>query len=146
MKFYVVWKGRQTGIFSSWAECERQVKGYPNPEFKSYSSRAQAEAAWQGTYADRDAAPATARPDPERLRRLGVRVPSVAVDAACAGNPGPLEYRGLDTATGAALFARGPFPGGTNNIGEFLAIVEALALLEARELDWPVYSDFGQRH
>ncbi len=139
MKHYVVWKGRQTGIFASWAECERQVKGFPNPEFKAYPNRAAAEAAWRGSYADRDA-PAPA-PTPERLRQMGVRLPSVAVDAACAGNPGPLEYRGLDLSTGQELFRHGPFKEGTNNIGEFLAIVDALALLAERGLEWPVYSD-----
>jgi ribonuclease HI len=142
VKFYVVWKGRQTGIFSTWAECERQIKGFPNAEFKAFKSRAEAEAAWQGSYADRHTVPpAAAAPDPERLRRLGVRLPCVVVDAACAGNPGPLEYRGVAAETGERLFAHGPFPAGTNNIGEFLALVEALAWLEARGLDWPVYSD-----
>ena len=141
MKFYVVWKGRQTGIFASWDECARQVSGFAGAEYKAYSSRAAAEAAWQGTYAERHAAPAAAAPTPDRLRQMGVRVPSVAVDAACASNPGPLEYRGLDTASGQELFRHGPFREGTNNIGEFLAIVEALELLAAQGLDWPVYSD-----
>ena len=45
-----------------------------------------------------------------------------AVDAACSGNPGPMEYRGIDLATGAEIFHFGPVHG-TNNIGEFLAIV-----------------------
>jgi ribonuclease HI len=117
------------------------VNGFAGAEYKAYPNRAAAEAAWQGTYAERDAVAATAAPTPERLRQMGVRVPSVAVDAACAGNPGPLEYRGLDTSTGQVVFAHGPFKQGTNNIGEFLAIVDALAWLAERALDWPVYSD-----
>lgn len=52
-----------------------------------------------------------------------------AVDAACSGNPGPMEYRCVDLATGAEVFHFGPVHG-TNNIGEFLAIVHALALME----------------
>lgn len=141
MKFYVVWKGRQAGIFGSWEECARQVSGFAGAEYKAYGSRAAAEAAWQGTYAERDAAPPAAALSPARLRQLGVRVPSVAVDAACARNPGPMEYRGLDTSTGERLFHHGPCEEGTNNIGEFLAIVDALAWLRERGLDWPVYSD-----
>lgn len=58
-----------------------------------------------------------------------VRADAWAVDAACSGNPGPMEYRGIDLATGAMLFHFGPMKG-TNNIGEFLAIVHALALME----------------
>ena len=141
MKFYVVWKGRQTGIFDSWEACARQVSGFAGAEYKAYTSRAQAEAAWQGSYAERDAVPTTAAPTPERLRQMGVQVPSVAVDAACARNPGPMEYRGLDTSTWRMLFHHGPFKEGTNNIGEFLAIVDALAWLAEQGLDWPVYSD-----
>ena len=52
-----------------------------------------------------------------------------AVDAACSGNPGPMEYQAIDLATGAQVFHFGPMHG-TNNIGEFLAIVHALALLD----------------
>ena len=52
-----------------------------------------------------------------------------AVDAACSGNPGPMEYQGIDRATGQQVFHYGPMHG-TNNIGEFLAIVHALALLQ----------------
>ena len=138
-KYYVVWKGRQTGLFASWADCARQVNGVAGAEFKAYGSRAEAEAAWQGTYAGRNAGvPALSL---ERLRALGVRAPSCVVDAACAGNPGVLEYRGLDLATGQELFRQGPFKEGTNNIGEFLAIVEALERLTAQGLDWPIYSD-----
>ena len=52
-----------------------------------------------------------------------------AVDAACSGNPGPMEYQCIDLQTGARVFHFGPVHG-TNNIGEFLAIVHALALLD----------------
>ena len=66
---------------------------------------------------------------------------AVAVDAACSGNPGPMEYRGIYLRTGKELFHFGPVHG-TNNIGEFLAIVHALALLKLKGLDdMPVYSD-----
>jgi len=63
-----------------------------------------------------------------------------AVDAACSGNPGQMEYQGIDLATGARVFHFGPVYG-TNNIGEFLAIVHALALLEQQGLRKQVYSD-----
>ncbi len=64
-----------------------------------------------------------------------------AVDAACSGNPGPMEYRGVDLATGQQVFHYGPIPG-TNNIGEFLAIVHALALMEQQNMTrHTIYSD-----
>ena len=65
---------------------------------------------------------------------------ALAVDAACSGNPGPMEYRGVDLATGETVFHYGPVHG-TNNIGEFLAIVHALALLKQKGLTKTVYSD-----
>ena len=55
----------------------------------------------------------------------------LAVDAACSGNPGPMEYRGVYLLTGQEVFHFGPVYG-TNNIGEFLAIVHALALMFTR--------------
>lgn len=66
---------------------------------------------------------------------------SISVDAACSGNPGVLEYRGVYTNTGKEIFHRGPFQLGTTNIGEFLAIVTGLAWLEVNNLDLPLYSD-----
>lgn len=63
-----------------------------------------------------------------------------AVDAACSGNPGQMEYRGVYLGDMEEKFHFGPVFG-TNNIGEFLAIVHALALLKQNGLDWPIYSD-----
>ncbi len=70
-----------------------------------------------------------------------VRANAWAVDAACSGNPGPMEYQCIDLATGARVFHFGPIHG-TNNIGEFLAIVHALALLDKQGIkDKTIYSD-----
>ena len=70
-----------------------------------------------------------------------VRASAWAVDAACSGNPGPMEYQAIDLATGAQVFHFGPLHG-TNNIGEFLAIVHALALMEKQGItDKTIYSD-----
>ena len=64
-----------------------------------------------------------------------------AVDAACSGNPGPMEYQCIDLQTGAQVFHFGPVKG-TNNIGEFLAIVHALALMEKQGIkNKVIYSD-----
>ena len=66
---------------------------------------------------------------------------SIAVDAGCSGNPGKMEYRGVYLRTGKEVFHQGPFEHGTNNIGEFLAIVHALALLKKNGSNMTVYSD-----
>lgn len=71
----------------------------------------------------------------------GINTLAWAVDAACSGNPGPMEYRGVDLNTHQQIFHFGPIKG-TNNIGEFLAIVHALALMEKQGIrDRVIYSD-----
>jgi ribonuclease HI len=139
-KFYVVWKGRKRGIFSSWPECSAQVSGYTGAEYMAFASRELANQAFRGRYADYRDGPARAA----KLSRAGGDGPaadSLAVDASCIGNPGPMEYRGVIVGQGREVFRQGPVAGGTNNIGEFLAIVHALAHLKKEALDWPVYSD-----
>ncbi len=138
-KFYVVWKGRKTGVFSSWAECETQVKGFTDAEFKAFGSRAEAERAFAASYASYKGKPASSQkwlfaPNPPII-------PSICVDAACDGSPGKLEYRGVLTETSEQVFRAGPFKDGTNNVGEFLAIVLAMDWLTTKKHDWPIYSD-----
>ena len=65
---------------------------------------------------------------------------ALAVDAACSGNPGPMEYRGVHLPSGRQVFHFGPIQG-TNNIGEFLAIVHALALMKQKGIRMTIYSD-----
>jgi len=67
--------------------------------------------------------------------------PSLAVDAACSGNPGILEFRGVIADTGTEVFHRGPLRQGTNNVGEFLALILGLAYLKQNNLPWPIYTD-----
>jgi ribonuclease HI len=75
------------------------------------------------------------------MQQHGVILPALAVDAACSGNPGKMEFRGVIADTGTEVFHRGPYIGGTNNIGEFLAIVLGLAYLKKHQLPWILYSD-----
>lgn len=64
----------------------------------------------------------------------------IAVDASCRNNPGPFEYRGVTMDTGEELFSFS-FPHGTNNIGEFLALVHALSYCKKNKVDCDIYSD-----
>ena len=138
-KFYVVWKGRKTGIFSSWEACAAQVQGFTGAQYKSFTSRRLAEQALRGKYAAQVGKPVSSgdwlfAPDPPVTR-------SIVVDAACSGSTGRLEYRGVDLQTGEEIFRQGPYKNGTNNVGEFLAIVHALAMLKEQRRSLPVYSD-----
>ena len=131
-KYYVVWEGNQTGVFDSWAACQAQIKGYPNARYKSFKSKEAAEAAYRGNFSDFIGQNTkTKKPivisETEHSRIIW---DSIAVDAACSGNPGDLEYRGVLTQNGDELFRVGVFKKGTNNIGEFLALVHGLAYLQ----------------
>ena len=130
-KWYVVWQGTEPGICDSWAECELRVKGYPGARYKAFKSQEEAVEAFRNDPGEMDILRAIARAPREFVNYEalpGVVRDSIAVDGACSGNPGIMEYRGVDVPTGVELFHQGPFPDATNNIGEFLAIVHALAM------------------
>jgi ribonuclease HI len=138
-KYYVVWKGRKTGIFSSWEECARQVQGFTGAQYKSFPSRAAAEQALRGKYTAQVGKPVS---NGEWLFSPHPPIrDSYCVDAACSGSPGPVEYRGVDLRTGKQIFHQGPYQRGTNNVGEFLAIVHAMRLLEKKHSSSAIYSD-----
>lgn len=143
-KFYVVWKGRKTGIFTSWNVCKQQIDGFEGAQYKSFSDLDEAEKASQGNYNDYKGKD-TQKPVLSASEKLKFGTPileSIAVDAACAGNPGILEYRGVFTHNKQEIFRKGPFKNGTNNIGEFLALVHGIALLKSKNQEnIPIYSD-----
>jgi ribonuclease HI len=134
-KYYVVWKGFEPGIYDSWPESKQQIDGFEGALYKSFATKEEAEEA----YRSKPSRYITKRESfPEQTILIKQ---SLSVDAACSGNPGRMEYRGVDTGTGKTVFHVGPFEKATNNIGEFLAIVHALALLKKQNLDLPIYSD-----
>lgn len=140
-KFYVVWKGRKTGVFANWDACSAQVTGFPDAEYKSFETLAAAQKAFHGEYEEYKGKHV---PNLSQKRLIEIGPPILAsycVDAACTGNPGPVEYRCVHTETEQEVFRQGPFEHGTNNIGEFLAIVHALALFKKDNIALPIYSD-----
>lgn len=205
-KYYVVWEGHTPGIYSSWSECQEQIKGFPNAKFKSFESKELAEKAfkdpesysgsdkkktyyyvvWHGkkpgiytewddvrenikgvkgplykTFGSKKLAEKafSEHPDkwmegdykktkdlsPEQLERIGKPIElSLAVDAAC-NNKGDFEYQGVWTFSKDVVFRVGPYKKGSNNIGEFLALVHALAYLQQHKdpkmKEMPIYSD-----
>ncbi|MCS6916062.1 MAG: ribonuclease H family protein [Chitinophagales bacterium] len=130
-KYYVVFTGRSTGIKRSWEACRKATSGFSGARYRSYRTKQEAEQAlaeYRRQHLHHDTT-------------KGPLVPSICVDAACNAVTGDMEYRGVLTETGKELFRKGPFLQATNNIGEFLAIVHALAYCKKNHLNWPVYSD-----
>ena len=167
-KYYVVWNGPSPGVYSSWEACQEAVSGVSGAKYKSFKSQAEAEDAFEmgeeayeeakasddstsnnssksGNSGNPGSSCDTSKPirpayNPAKLPAEAIRE-AIAVDAACSGNPGAMEYRGVYLADGKEIFHYGPVHG-TNNIGEFLAIVHGLALLKQKGLDnMPIYSD-----
>ena len=134
-KYYVVWKGNNPGIYQSWERCQNEIKNVKGALFKSFSDEAEAKKAYEQGY--------------ETYKKTldlidisdGPELNSISVDAASSGNPGVMEYQGVDTNTKEVLFKMGPFNNATNNIGEFLALVHGIAILEKDLKKRIIYSD-----
>ncbi|MER2058091.1 MAG: ribonuclease H family protein [Niallia sp.] len=140
-KYYVVWNGRKPGIYRTWAECEKQTKGFKGAAFKSFPTLEEAEKAFnQGGNFGQTASKGSSSKKQTSTTFEAIDENSISVDAACSGNPGLMEYRGVHTKTGEVIFHYGPVFG-TNNIGEFLGIVHALNLLQKEGKNTTIYSD-----
>jgi ribonuclease HI len=138
-KYYVVWDGHHPGIYDSWEDCKLQTKNYSQAKYKSFANKETAEEAFNMGFFEFQKL--------KKTKTLSKRLPievnlnSICVDAASSGNPGKMEYRGVDTKTQKVLFYQGPFEQATNNIGEFLALVHGLGFLKKRNSSRAIYSD-----
>ena len=132
-KWYVVWSGKKPGIYTSWDEAKEQVHGVQGAKYRSFKSKWTAEEAYEK-------GPDTFQNLREKILPKQV-LNSISVDAACSGNPGKVEYRGVYTDTQTELFHKKIDGLGTNNLGEFLAIVHALAWQGKEGCELPIYSD-----
>lgn len=143
-KFYVVWKGKKLGIYENWEDCKAAISGYKGAKYKSFSSFSEAKKAYDAGFLDYIGKKEQFKSSLSADELFLIGQPnfhSISVDAASSGNPGRMEYQGVDTKTKKKLFKMGPFPQGTNNIGEFLAIVHGLAFLKQNGSDRSIYSD-----
>ena len=152
-RFYVVWKGRQPGVYDNLDDAMEQVDNFPGALFKSFASAQEAADAFRKSQIREDRTdlgnlilnssrkniPESGKPDYFSFPEIDLN--GWAVDASCLGNPGRMEYRGVELMTGRELFRVGPFEKSTNNIGEFLAIVHALALMYQTGENHTIYSD-----
>lgn len=145
-KYYVVWKGRTPGIYSNWEACKKEVENFPGALYKGFPTKESAEAAYVKGFCGFENVTNAAKPNPMTSTEKPFS-PAIAVDAACSGNPGKMEYQGVfvdfgtEPATTTTLFKSPVFENGTNNIGEFLAIVHALAWQKQKRTQYPIYSD-----
>lgn len=143
-KYYTVWKGHHTGVFETWDDCKAQIKDFQGAQYKSFLTFDAAKKALKGNYKDYIGKTSKFKSvlSDEQLKKIGKpNYNSISVDAASSGNPGKMEYRGVDTKSKKEFFKQGPFDEGTNNIGEFLALVHGLAFLKQNNSNRIIYTD-----
>ena len=139
-KYYVVWEGLTPGIYLSWEDCQKQIFGQAAAKYKAFDSMAEAEYASKRKYHEFISKASSKTVVNES--KSNILPDSISVDAACSGNPGVMEYQCVETMSKKQIFHQGPFKDGTNNIGEFLGLVHALALLKKHENDHTaIYTD-----
>ena len=138
-KYYVVWEGYTPGVYDDWKKCEAQVKSYTGARYKSFESLEEAKEAFgKGAFSGSLKKASVIK----SKNFTKIVLDSIAVDAACEGNPGPVEYQGVNPTTKEKLFHMGPFAAGTQNLGEFLAIVHGIAYLKKYDKNnTAIYSD-----
>ena len=154
-KFYVVWEGREKGIFTDWNHCKAQVENHPGARYKSYKTRSEAEAAFRGSS---EAALRKSQPTTKKFSGKGPRTFTAAevaelpaqtkifTDGGCEPNPG-------QAGSGLAVYRDGQVselwyglynPEGTNNTAELHALHQALLMAEkeiARETTVAIFCD-----
>lgn len=142
-KYYVVWEGFEPGVYSTWADCKKVTQGYTNAKFKSFPNSKAAEMAFrEGPDAYWGTGKFVSALSKKELAAIGQPLAnSLCVDAAWNSETKVVEYRGVWHDNRVVVFKQGPFAGGTNNLGEFLAIVHALGFLANKSLNNEVYSD-----
>lgn len=129
--YYVVSKGRTTGIFTSWEECNAQVKGFAGGKFRGFLTQAEADAAWV----------AVAAPVPVEVIPPALLANSLVTKATWHPVTKAVEYQGVLYPSRQVAFRVGPYQQGTNYLAEFLALVHALAYCKQQNLALPIYSE-----
>lgn len=142
-KFYVIWRGVKPGIYSNWADCQKYIHGFAGAKYKGFKTEQLARKAFEEgpeNYWGIDTQESSL--SSQQLSIIGNPISnSISVDAAWNTSTLVMEYQGVRTDTKEILFKKGPFTDATNNVGEFLAIVHALAHLKKINSSIPIYSD-----
>jgi ribonuclease HI len=136
-KFYVVWTGRQTGVFTDWPTAQRSVDGFPGAKYKSFPTRAEAETALRAGAPPRTAARSATTKQTKPAQDDAFASDSVVslqiyCDGACEPNPG-------NAGSGVVVYRAGAVtelwyglynPNGTNNTAELNGLLSALLMAE----------------
>ncbi|TAA45822.1 ribonuclease H family protein [Corallincola spongiicola] len=144
-KFYVVWAGKQPGIYTDWASCKAQVDQFPGARYKSFPTQAEAEAAYGGGTSSKPTgkAPAKKRSNGQTVKTYSAKEVDalkadikIFTDGGCEPNPGK-------AGSGLAVYFCGEVaelwyglynPNGTNNTAELNALHQAM-LMASKQLD-----------
>jgi len=141
-KYYVVWSGRNTGVYDTWEKCRNQVFGFEGAVYKSFSSLEEANNAFLSGLKNKVIKNTSKKKVASDFHKQNDPIlDSISVDGGGNNLTGFVEYRCVHTKSRQLLFERGPFEGGSNNLVEFLAIVHALAFCKTRKINLPIYSD-----
>ena len=125
-KVYAVARGRAVGIFTSWSECEKQVRGFAGARFQSFTD-VNAALAWLSGAKGTASAPAPAS-TPAQKKAASVDY-TIFTDGSCLrnpGGPGGWAIVAKNMATGKVLERSAGNPSTTNNRIELTAAIEAL--------------------
>jgi len=139
--YYVVFVGKKIGIYDSWEKCKEQTSGYSGASFKGYIDEVSAKRAF------REFQKSVSSNKTSELRKSifdtnsEIDYDTISVDGACSGNPGLGEYQCVYTKTGEQIFIESGFEDTTNNIMEFLALVQAIKYVTENNIDTKIYSD-----
>ena len=138
-KFYVVRKWKKVWIFDSRDECKENVNWFSDAKYKSFENKKDAEIAFQEWWKNYYEVKSVTKREKVKNEDIPFFAKSIAVDAACSGNPWKMEYRWIDLQTWDEIFHE-KFAIWTNNVWEFLAIVHWLKYLQNKK-DKVIYSD-----
>ncbi|CAH9058473.1 Ribonuclease H [Pseudoalteromonas sp. CIP111854] len=137
-KYYVIWTGRETGIFTTWDKCKSLVDGFAGAKYKSYSSLEEAQSAFSGKLSLTPLkAKQRAKTNKSNITSLCQKeidaMPfdiKIYTDGACDPNPGK-------AGTGLAVYKQNELSElwyglyqaiGTNNTAELRGLAQALLL------------------
>lgn len=130
-KWYIVWEGHTPGVYDNWGECKRQIHCAAGARYKSYKdiTRAEAEQIYQAGQTE------------NQLEQEEVAPDAIAVDASVPRQPRRDGVPWCGGGNGRRSVPWQKYPLGTNNMGEFLAIVHAMAYMAELNYYQPIYTD-----
>lgn len=139
VKRYVVRQGKKPWVYTSWKQCQAQVRGFPAARFKAFTSEEDAQHAYEMWYVQWVSNKLYIQ---ELIRSGKIVKESICVDAACKGNPGDLERRCVRTSDQKELFRSLLYHEWTVNIWEYIALLRGMKwLLDNDKSHWLIYSD-----